>query len=479
MELPPPHADAGRAADVELHVAVRRHAGVFIIGVVGFPDQIGGIHTVHRLGRWQEVGAYQIQAPRPEADTPTNPVAEPTAPASDTFMAQEIFYPDLNTFCRTYFISNRPVSSEEGALLTPRWKEQEAALFEQLMLFDKISFKVSGENILVPVLIRMFGLKGFEELIEQRSLGFNLWPSDVTHLLSDVPGVDPLQFMTHNAKPYVDPEASIMHGFRWMKEKLPLDVRRRLTRKLLSFYQVVPADLTEQAVCNVHSAYRSGALKLLGMDTAKDIGNLPVDAKAELAKCASEVMEYSYLLGARMTSFSNPHYYALFHNSASKIQAAEPIQKNFNSIASIEGFPDLKGPRSELGIPLSKLPKLRQKRNAVQFRDWLSTTTYSAADASITREYISAIADAKGFFDTKRGKVTKSVAMTAIGTGIGAMIGGREGGAAGAIIAKFLEPASDFALDLLDEFLISRLTKGWTPRMFFDDLRKVGAPQEK
>jgi len=388
-------------------------------------------------------------------------------------MAQEIFYPDLNTFCRTYFISNRPVSPAEGALLVPRWEEQEAALFEQLMLFDKISFKVFGENILVPVLIRMFGLKGFEALIEQKSLGFTLWSSDVTYLVSDVLGVDPLQFIVHNSEPHVDPEASIMHGFRWMKEKLSLDVRRRLTRKLLPFYQVMPKDLPEQAVHNVHSAYRSGALKLLGVNTEQDIHHLPVDARAELAKCASAVMEYSYLLGAHMTSFSNPHYYALFNNSASKVQAAEQIQKNFNAIASIEGFPDLKGLRSELGIPLSKLPKLRQKRSAVQFRDWLGTATYSDTDTSITREYINAIADAKGFFETKKGKITKSVTMTAVGTGLGALIGGAEGGATGAITAKLLEPAADFALDLLDEFLISGLARGWTPRMFFDDLRKA------
>lgn len=389
-------------------------------------------------------------------------------------MAQEIFYPDLNTFCRTYFISNRPVTPAEGALLVPRWEEQEAALFEQLMLFDKISFKVFGENILVPVLIRMFGLKGFEALIEQKSIGFTLWSSDVTYLVSEAPGVDPLQFIVHNSEPHVDPETSIMHGFRWMKERLSLDDRRRLTRKLLPFYRVVPKDLSEQAIHNVHSAYRSGALKLLGLDTARDIGNLPVNARAELAKCAAEVMEYSYLLGARMTSFSNPHYYALFNNSASKVQAAEPIQRNFNSIASIEGFPDLKGLRSELGIPLSKLPKLRQKRSAAQFRNWLATTTYSPSDTPITKEYINAIADAKGFFETKKGKVTKSVAMTAVGAGLGALIGGGEGGAAGAITGKLLEPAADFALDLLDEFLISGLTKGWTPRMFFDDLRKAG-----
>ncbi len=391
-------------------------------------------------------------------------------------MAQEIFYPDLNTFCRTYFVSNRPVSTAEAALLGSRWEEQEAALFEQFMLFDKISFKVFGENILIPVLIRMLGLKGFEELIEQKAIGFTLWSSDVTYLVSEVLGIDPLQFLTHTSGPHVDPEASVMQGFRWMKEKPSFEVQQRLTRKILPLYRALPKDLCKQAVNIVHSAYRSGTLQLLGLNTEQDIRNLPLGAKAELCKCAAELMEYSYLLGARMTSFSNPHYYALFNNSISKVQIKDALVRNFNSIASIEEIPDLRGLRSELGIPLSKLPKLRCKKSAVHFRAWLAKTSDLPSDISIIKEYIDAIADAKGFFETKKGKLAKSIAMTAVGTGIGALIAGAEGGAIGATSAKLFEPAADLALDLLDEFLVSGLIKGWTPRMFFDELRKTSKP---
>jgi hypothetical protein len=65
-------------------------------------------------------------------------------------MAQEIFYPDLNTFCRMYFDGARPVSPQDQALIHSRWNAHEAAIFEQLMLFDKMSFKVVGENMLIP-----------------------------------------------------------------------------------------------------------------------------------------------------------------------------------------------------------------------------------------------------------------------------------------------------------------------------------------
>lgn len=262
-----------------------------------------------------------------------------------------------------------------------------------------------------------------------------------------------------------------------MKPRPSLELRRRLTRKILPLYRTPSADLAKEAVNITHSAYRSGKMKLMGLDTDQDIRNLPLSVRSDLCKYATELLEYSYLLSSHMTSFSNFHYYALFNDSVSKVRSRDTLYQNFNSIASIEGFPDLRGLRSELKIPLSKLPKLRNKRSSIHFRNWLATTSYSGTDVIATKEYIDAIADARGFFETKKGKLTKSIAMTTVGAGVGAVIAGAESGAfLGATAAKLLEPAADLALDMVDEFLISGLTKGWTPRMFFDDLRKAHPP---
>ena len=63
--------------------------------------------------------------------------------------------------------------------------------------------------------------------------------------------------------------------------------------------------------------------------------------------------------------------------------------------------------------------------------------------------------------------------MTAIGASIGATIGGAEGAIGGAAVAKTLETGAGLTLDLVDAFLIEGVTRGWSPRMFFDDLSKV------
>jgi hypothetical protein len=109
---------------------------------------------------------------------------------------------------------------------------------------------------------------------------------------------------------------------------------------------------------------------------------------------------------------------------------------------------------------------------------WLSTTT--VGDKSVTEEYLAAISEAKGPLDTTTGKFFKSVALASFGGIAGhAAEGAVSGMVAGGIIAQAAGPAVDFALDLLDEFLLEGLRKVWRPRMFFDDLRRLERIEKK
>jgi hypothetical protein len=259
-----------------------------------------------------------------------------------------------------------------------------------------------------------------------------------------------------------------------MKSPLPRKARRQLIRKLLRLYKIPPPNLSHDSVALTVSAFNSGKLDVLDFRTkGKDIQNLVLSDRKALCNCATELLEYSYLIQNRMTSLSNPKYFFLFDESASKIKTHTTITANFNRLAKLEGFPDLKALYKELHDPFQKLPQLRAKRSSTQFREWLFAANSLAADSDITKEYVDSIADAKGFFETRRGKLTKSIVMTAIGAGVGTVIGGAEGAIGGAAVGKSLEIGADWALDLVDEFLISGLTKGWSPRMFFDDLGRL------
>jgi hypothetical protein len=121
----------------------------------------------------------------------------------------------------------------------------------------------------------------------------------------------------------------------------------------------------------------------------------------------------------------------------------------------------------------AELPLIESKTVFKQSRPPLLAATTSG-DKKICTEFMNSIQDPRNFFESRKGKFIKSLAMTAIGTGAGAVIDqGLAGFAAGALISKIAEPAVDLGLDLLDEYLLNNLTKGWQPRMFFDTLKNL------
>lgn len=193
-------------------------------------------------------------------------------------------------------------------------------------------------------------------------------------------------------------------------------------------------------------------------------------------KCADEVMSYTFLCEGQMTSFSMFEYFHLFNESARKIADISKTTDGFNQIAKTQDIPDLKMLYEKIESPLKRVPAIRGKRSSIKFREWLASATETESGRSITREYTEAIVEGRGFFQSNSGKITKAIATTAIGTAVGALLGSQIEGAviAGSLaLSKVLDPLADLGLDLLDTFVLDGLTKGWTPKIFFDDLERL------
>lgn len=395
-------------------------------------------------------------------------------------MTQNIFYPELNELCRKYLVLGTPVSPKDAALAVTRFKSIEASLFEQMLLFNKVSFKVFGENIPLAFLINVLGEKAFEELLEQGAVEFVLWTPNVVYMKTEIRGVHPIASGNLNSPAHSDPEQSVELGLNWMKNKPTARTKRHLVKKIVPHYLMPDSELAGKAVDITKSAFNANKLISLGLSPLmKPLEGLPENERSLLCDCATELLEYSFLLENRMSSYSKLRYFDLFSVSVKKIKDAHATTLNFNELAKLEGFPDLKALYPQLENGLQKLPDLRNKRSTRKFREWLATTEGSETGDEIAREYIGAIANSKGILDTPRGKFTKSVVMTAVGAGIGMAIEASPAAALlGAGAAKALEPAAELGLDLLDVFLLDGLLKGWTPRMFFDDLRKLNAPRK-
>lgn len=395
---------------------------------------------------------------------------------------QTVFYSDLNDFCRKYLVQGSPLTVNDVADFAPRLQNMRASLFEQFLFFDKIALKVYGENIPFALLFNECGERAIEELIEQESISFVLWTPLVVYMKSEIPGVNPIASGAVNSAAHSDPEKSAELGLAWLKQQPTPKQKRRLVKKIIPLYRLPSAHLSKNAVEITNSAFNSGKLQSFGLSPdRRPLQSLVESERALLCNCAAELLEYSFLVESNMTSYSSFRYYSFFSESLRKIQTATHIAKDFDEIAQLENVPNLKELYPHIHEGLRQIARLRIKRSAVKFRKWLAEAKASEKDVSLVKHYVDSIANAKGIFDSAPGKFSKSVAMVAAGGGIGAAIEGSLSGAAwGAVASKILEPLVDLGLDLVDAFLLERLLKGWTPRIFLDDLRQLrndpGAP---
>lgn len=396
-----------------------------------------------------------------------------------TSMPLTVFSTDFNHLARSIVFTNEPNPVAPSQILG-RINSQQVDIFEQLLLFDRLNFKVYGENAMLPLLIKLLGVQSFEALIEQEAFGFTLWTPMVGYMQSHIPGVDPLVCGTQSSPVHSDPEQSVEAGLKIMTKPLDRKTRRSLTKKLIKLYKVPRKDLSNEAVGFTRTAYKSGKLGKVGLEPfTRDLYDLPLEEKKILSNYAEHLLEYRYLLEHEMTSFSSYDFYTFFRDTAEKINSANTVKDNFSELATIEEIPDFRALITQISDPYQALPKLRDRRNARKFREWIAKASVYE-NHSIKENYHAALEEGLGFFQTKKGRFVKTLAVTSMGLAIGHKVDGFGEallGGVGAVVTPFLEPATGVIWDQIDEFLFNGMTKGWTPRMFFNDIKLLRKPQ--
>jgi hypothetical protein len=389
-------------------------------------------------------------------------------------MSLNVFYEGLNDFCQKFLVIGSPTQSNDAVQFQRQREDIAATLFESFLLFDTISLKVHGENLPLAVLLSLMGDKAVLELAESGSLRFVLWTPMVLHMVDNIPGIDPLSYGNLSSVAHSDPEESLALGLSRYTKKLDRSNRRALIRKLRDTYTVPDKQLAAEVVEISKSAYESGRLKRYGLDPSETTyREIPLKKRETLSQCAGRLLEYKFAISNNMTSYSNRDFYEFLSQSCGRLSSMETRLSGFSTLARLENIPDLKQLYAQINVPFSKMIALRKKRTSRKFREWLSLAPHDlVAPEELSKYYLDALMQPTGFFQSTGGKLSKSIAMTAIGAGIGmatespyaALLGGLAGIAA---------VGADFGLDLVDQFLLDGITKGWTPRVFFDDVRTI------
>lgn len=395
-------------------------------------------------------------------------------------MPQNVFHPGLNDFCRKYLVDNgAPVTLADQIAFPKEFQKQKDFLFEHLLLFDRVTFKIFGENVPLVFLLQTFGHKQFEALLEQQAFGFVLWTPSIGCLVKNIPGVEAIVHGNLNSPAHSDPEQSIELGLGWLSKTLTKREKRHLVKKVLPLYKLPNPELPAMTTSIVKNALRQGRLSNYGLNNVSpQLDNLSTEDKDKLSKCASDLLEYKFLISNDMTSFSEYKYFSPFWDTVERFNRSENMKKGLAKILEVEGFPHIPALAAGIPQPFTHLARLRDKRSARKMRTWLAETAEKELDPDFVQEYITAIAERKDVGSTTKGKLTKSIVMTTIGAGIGAaadFFAGTAGLPVGGLTVPgaALGASSSLGVDLLDRFVVERLQEGWSPRMFIDDIAKM------
>ncbi len=396
----------------------------------------------------------------------------------EILMNDFVYYDKLNEFSRTYLVKGNEYLIKDVRSFKPELNTLKKEIGEKLLYHDGISFKVYGENIPLAVLINLFGIKGIEELLEEKAIEFVLDTSLVTYLKSDCKGVMPLQSGTgeYTSKVFTDTEESVTLGLEWLRDRLTRPVRRSLIKKVLKAYKVTPPNLSKDAVTFGHEGYNSNLFSDFGLPKQKDIMDLNGKERRKLCDLASQCAKLTILSQFEYSSSKSLELMKLNVTELDKLKRVELIEKSTNDIFTLEDIPDFEKLIEDGVINLKDIPKLRKKKNSMKFRKWIDKVSLEEQN-NISKEYIDAIVNTKNFWNTNKGQFIKTVGISVLGSevsgkvggAIGGMVAGTNGVALGENIANIAGLMTGVGISLLDTYVLGGICKGWTPKFYIEN----------
>ena len=190
-------------------------------------------------------------------------------------------------------------------------RAQERALFEKLLLFEKVQLSVAGPNVIAPLLCNQMSVRAFEELLEQDALNLVVWePSPMmTHKDGKVQATfvgridrgGPLDIEQRIDDGLVNEVVAGLNTAAW----------RKLKRKLLNHHTMIDHSLVEQAWPVAVKAMTDGALEPFGLTKRDDIIGSPVPDGSILTKATESILRYRHVLANGLVTLDDPGVFDL------------------------------------------------------------------------------------------------------------------------------------------------------------------------
>jgi len=352
-----------------------------------------------------------------------------------------------------------------------------ARLFEQLLLFDKITISTGRLNFGLAFLLSRLGLQTVERLLESGYIRFMIYSPMIftgkgrrdengqvdESVIYEQPPIAAGSLSDED----LDPERNIHYAL----SNFNLDKKsvRALTKKALKSY-VVPdgMKIATNSEKLILEAYINNNLSSLGLPYTKEPMQLDLNERGLLLQLGHKVIETSILANFNLKSYENFEHLEICKQNIANIGKAYNVAGNTSEILKIENVPNLQELYLKERMDFESVFKIRHLSTAKYYRKWINEFGENSNCFEVTEAYLNEIKGKAKFFETTKGKFLKNLGSFAISTGLGAAITGQ----AGAVVGAFLQPAADYGLGLLETFWLDDIIKGKNPSMFIDDIKK-------
>ena len=369
-----------------------------------------------------------------------------------------------------------PYVFENPTLSTKEEIDVLAGIFEQLMIFDKLTLTTSRLNFSLSFLIAKIGINSVERLFDAGYLDIILWSpvlvtgtgyqrEDGTIDESVIYGKPPLVAGSlHEGD--LDPEKNIYRALAHFP--LHKDRKKIFTRKAIKHYSVPDGmPVAADAANLVIDAYRNNNLAALGLPYEKEPEQLDLQERGLLLDLGHKVTETAILSQYGLKSYESYEAYEILKKNLENIGKGYNVAANTANLFQLQNLPDLKKLFIDGKLDFDSIFKLRHLPTAKYYRKWINEVGENSNIQEVSDAYIKEIEGKHRFFERPSGKLLKTLTVIAAGAALHH-----------AIHAPEAALAAEVPLGILEKFWLDSLLKGKNPSMFIDAIKEEIAPEQ-
>jgi hypothetical protein len=373
------------------------------------------------------------------------------------------------------------------------WALAYAELFEQLILFDRISVSLEPFNTsVISVLAQGFGsldelmraieLEVVEIVMPQTSTMVGLGPhGSGRHDPMVLCGSTPLVSGQISGGALSDPFEALYDGLKYLPGVS--DKKKRQFAKGIKHY-VRLGSLTSdaEAIGMITDAYERDQLRAIGMPFVGNINALTAEERTKLQGLTKDLDDMIFLAENNYGVYGNSPLYSLAKSTIGQIEDLLHVQKSTDHILETMAYPNLRELFINKKAKIKDAIIIRESTDGIGFRGWIHEHADPQDRAYLIRKFLEATP--RGLGSGLGGEALKGVTMnafskipgagaTAAATAIGTLVAGPVGTVVGAIAGFAIEVGGG----LLADKLAGPLFNGFVPRQFTDRIKSLAEPE--